>query len=216
MAISGILVAVIICSHHTSVWAQEKQMDGVAVAGFAGGLATAFLIHEAAHALAAGMTDTSMDWDIGNYNQPIGFTENADSDFDGFVVNASGLLVQVAGSEIILRTEKIDKNTAFVRGMMTWNILNPILYALDYWVFRISNDEEEGSYKGDLEGIEHYSNERTAHGFALSIAAIAGWQGYRFLKTQPWAPEWIKGETHNLGIAPLRSGGVMMAYRYNF
>ena len=100
--------------------------------------------------------------------------------------------------------------------MMAWNILNPIFYALDYWVFRVSNQQNGNSYQGDLEGIEHYSNGRTAQGFAIGITAIAAFQGYRFVKTQEWAPDWLKAAPDNVNVLPLRSGGAMLTYEVRF
>lgn len=100
--------------------------------------------------------------------------------------------------------------------MMAWNILNPILYSLDYWVFRVTNKESQKKYQGDLEGVEHYANEPTAHGFALSMAAIATYQGYRFLQTQSWAPDWLKKNKSNLSMGPLPSGGFILSYKLAF
>jgi len=94
--------------------------------------------------------------------------------------------------------------------------LNPILYALDYWVFRISNKQNGNSYQGDLEGIEHYSNERTAQAFAIGITVIAAFQGYRLLKTQDWAPDWLKAAPDNVNVLPLHSGGAMLTYEFRF
>ena len=91
-----------------------------------------------------------MEWEVGNYNQPIAFTENASSDTKGLAVNSAGLIAQAIGSEIILRSDRIDKKNSFVRGMMAWNILNPILYALDYWFIGISNKKNGNFYQGDL------------------------------------------------------------------
>jgi hypothetical protein len=196
--------------------AGEESIRASSVVKFTAGVITAFSIHEGSHALVAGLTGTDMDWEIGNYNQPIGFTEHANNNFKGFSINAAGLLSQAAAAEIILQVDKIDKNDAFVRGMMAWNIVNPMLYTLDYWFFRISNKEKGYAYQGDIQGIEHYCGEPCAHGFALSMVAIAAFQGYRFVKTQPWAPAWIKGKAHNLTIAPLTSGGIAMSYSYAF
>ncbi|HSR10027.1 MAG TPA: hypothetical protein VLS90_01180, partial [Thermodesulfobacteriota bacterium] len=118
---------------------------------------------------------------------------------------------------VILDVDRIDKNDFFVRGMMFWNILNPILYSLDYWVIRNSNKSSGTSYQGDLEGIEHYSSKSTANGFAAGIMGIAVFQGYRFLKTQEWAPDWLRGDDRKgLGFRPLSSGGLIMTYRYTF
>jgi len=196
--------------------AEDKSSSYVSILKFSAGVVASALIHEGAHALAAGLTGTDLSWKFGNYNQWLAFTEKADSNAKGFALYSVGLLSHAVGAEIILQTDKIDKNDPFVRGMMTWNILNPILYGLDYWFFRIANQSNARSYQGDLEGIEHYSNEPTAHGFALSMAAIAAYQGYRFLKTQSWAPGWLKRNEHQVNFAPLPSGGFMMAYKYSF
>ena len=59
---------------------------------FSGGVVSAFMIHEGAHYLAGEMTGTDIDWELGNYNQPLGYTEEADNDTDGVIVNASGLV----------------------------------------------------------------------------------------------------------------------------
>ena len=103
-----------------------------------------------------------------------------------------------------------------MRGMMTWNILNPILYSLDYWVFHSTNKINGNSYQGDLAGIEHYSNKATADGFALAMSAIAVSQGYRFLKTQSWAPDWLKDESRRMSLAPLPSGGFIIGFKFDF
>jgi len=193
--------------------------DGItfsAALKFSAGIASAYLIHEGSHALVGGLTNTDMNWRIGTLNQPVLFTENADSNWKGFAINSAGLLSQVAGSEIILQVDKIDKNDAFVRGMMTCNILNPIFYSLDYWIFHSTNKMNGNSYQGDLAGIEHYSNKATADGFALSMSAIAIFQGYRFLKTQSWAPEWLKDNSHSMSLAPLPSGGFIIGYKFDF
>ena len=87
------------------------------------------MIHEGAHYLAGEMTGTDLDWELGNYNQPLSFTEHAKNDTDGVIVNSAVLVSQAIGSEIILQVDRINKNDNFVRGMMIWNILNPIFYA---------------------------------------------------------------------------------------
>lgn len=184
---------------------------------FSAGVISAFMIHEGAHYLAGEMTGTDIDWEVGNYNQPIGYTEQAENDTDGVIVNSAGLVSQVTGSEIILQVDRIDKNDNFVRGMMTWNILNPVFYALDYWFIHITNDRTgDGGYQGDIQGIEYYSSEQSANVFAASMVAIAGIQGYRFLKTQDWAPDWLKNEAHSLSVAPVQSGGCLLSYTIRF
>jgi hypothetical protein len=196
--------------------AEGGELSASAVAKFAAGIASSMLLHEGAHALVAAATNTHMTWKAGNYNQPIAFTEDASSDAKGVALYSAGLLTQLTASEVILQVDRIDKNDAFVRGMMTWNILNPILYSPDYWVFRVANKSNGSSYQGDLQGIEHYSSEATAQGFAIGITAIAAFQGYRFLKTQDWAPEWLKGTPDSVTLTPLRSGGAFLAWHCSF
>lgn len=196
--------------------AEETWITFDSVLRFSAGIITAFSIHEAAHALVAELTDNDIDWEIGNYNQPLGFTEHGTSDTKGLALYSAGLFSQVVGSEIILQTGRIEKNGAFVRGMMAWNILNPILYSLDYWFIRRSNKESGLSYQGDIEGIEHYSSESVANGFALAITGIAVLQGYRFLKTQTWAPDWLKGKSCNLSFAPLPRAGMGIQIEFRF
>ena len=190
----GIVVLVNLNPFYTpSASARESSVFGSVVA-FTGGVFSAFMIHEASHAAAARVVGTKLSWEIGNYNQPIAFAECGCklSNSKGFALYSAGLVSQAVASEIILRSNRIDKDSAFVRGMMTWNILNPILYSLDYWFFRVSNRRNGNCYQGDLQGIENYSSKGRANAFAFSVSAIALWQGYRFFKTQSWAPDWVK------------------------
>ena len=210
------MVFIIIIFKMTNASAGEKDITYSSVLKFSAGIVAAFSIHEGAHALVAELTNTDMDWELGNYNQPIAFTEHSSSDSKGAAISSAGLISQAIGSEIILQSEKIDKNDAFVRGMMAWNIVNPIMYSLDYWFIHISNQRNGNTYQGDIEGIEYYTNESTANGFALSMLGIACLQGYRFLKTQSWAPDWVKGESHTINFAPLPSGGLVMTYKFVF
>jgi hypothetical protein len=90
---------------------------------------SAFAFHKGAHFAAGQLTGTHLDWSVGTLNQPIEFSENTKDDSDGLIVYSAGLAAQVASSELILNVDSIDKNDAFVRGMMAWNIFNPITYA---------------------------------------------------------------------------------------
>lgn len=196
--------------------AGEDAITFSSVLKFSGGIASAYLIHEGSHLLVAGVTNTSMSMEAGTYNQPISFRENANTRSKGFAIDSAGLISQLVGSEIILQVDKIDKNDAFVRGMVAWNIWNPIMYSLDYWVFHSTNKINGNKYEGDISGIEYYSNKATADGFALSISAIAAFQGYRFIKTQSWAPDWLKDNSHSMSFAPLPSGGFIIGYKFDF
>lgn len=212
VTLMAIFVVIIQITHAS---AAEKGIQTSSVLKFLAGLSAGFSVHEGAHAIVAGLTDTDLTWEIGNYNQPLAFSENATSDAKGAAIYSAGLLSQVIGSEVILQVEKVDKNDAFVRGMMTWNIINPILYALDYQFFRVTNKEYGNTYQGDLEGIEHYTDEPTAQWFALSMVAISAYQGYRFLKTQTWAPDWLKGVSQSVNLVPMPSA-IAVTYTIQF
>jgi hypothetical protein len=190
---------------------QAQSHDGavepktLSVLKFATGVITAYALHETGHAIVAQVTNTDLEWGVGTYNQPLGFTEHAEHNGDGLCLHAAGLLTQEISSEIILRSDSIDKNDNFVRGMMFWNIVNPIVYSLDYWIFKRSNKEDGNHYQGDLMGVEHYSDEATASGFAALMTGVAICQGYRFFKMQKWAPNWIRNSSAQLGLQ--RAGG---------
>jgi hypothetical protein len=193
--------------------------DGVtfgSVLKFSAGITSAFLIHEGSHAVVARLTNTDMHWEIGTLNQPLSFTYNTDTDWKGFAVNSAGLISQAAAAEIILQVDKIDKNDDFVRGMMAWNILNPILYSLDYWFIHSTNKKNGNSPQGDLECIERHTSKATADAFALSMSALAVFQGYRFLQTQSWAPNWLKENFQSMSLAPMPSGGFIIGYEFSF
>jgi len=211
-----LLVIVIIGFMASPGRCEENEIALGSLFKFSAGLVSAFMIHEGSHWLVAETTDTDMHWEAGDYNQPIGFTAEPDNDAKGLALYSAGLASQIIGSEIILQVDSINKNDAFVRGMMAWNIINPILYSLDYWFFRISNQDNKDGFQGDIEGIENYSNQTTANLFALSMLTLASFQGYRFLKTQTWAPDWVKNENHNLNFMPQKSGGFLLTYEIAF
>ncbi len=69
-------------------------------------------------------------------------------------------------------------------------------------MFKRTNGEKDGYCQGDLKGFEHYTNEQTANGFAAFLTGMAIYQGYRFVKTQKWAPDWICSGTLRLNFQP--------------
>ena len=213
MCATGVFIFVLkpICTN-----AEEEELRFSSVMKFAGGITAGFLIHEGGHAFVGWVTGTDMDWEYGDINQPFKFTEDTDSDAAGLAINAAGLVSQAVAAEAVLRVDSINKNDAFVRGFMAWSVLNPILYTIDYWFIHRTNKKEGDKYQGDLQGIERYSNKTTANGFAVGIVAVACSQGYRFMKTQTWAPDWMKGDTHTVSFAPLPSGDMFLTYKYTF
>ena len=212
----GAMVFLWILIHPAPLLAGANEPLVLSFLKFTTGAISAYALHETGHAAAAELTDTDIEWGIGTYNQPLGFTERADSDSAGMLLHAAGLTTQVICSEVILQSDSIDKNDAFVRGMMAWNIINPIVYALDYWFIRRTNQQTEDHYQGDIEGFEHYSNESAANIFAGAMAALAAYQGYRFVKTQDWAPHWMKRKDFRLDFRPRADNGFEIRFQIDF
>jgi hypothetical protein len=175
----------------------------------------AYAVHEGAHWAAAGITGTDLHWESGTYNQPLGFTEDADSDTNGAVLHGAGLAGQALCGELILAMDSIDMTHPFVRGMMVWNVANPIIYAFDYWFLHSSNRVDAEGYQGDLAGIEHYAGQDVANTFAAASAALALWQGYRFWKAQD-RPSPPTDAGLQLGIAPTPEGGAIFSLKLDF
>lgn len=198
--------------------AETGQQENIVLsaAKFGAGVISAYALHEVGHAVAAFVTDTDIEWGLGTYNQPLGFTENADSDSAGRLLHASGLVTQLAVSEIVLQADSIDNNDTFVRGMMFWNIFNPIVYAMDYWFIRRTNKETDTTYQGDIEGFENYSNDTSANIFAASVSIIAAYQGYRYIKTQSWSPTWMQSDAYRLNLQTRGRAGITLMVEIEF
>lgn len=210
------LALVLFWGHPTCAHSDENEPLLLSFGKFATGVLAAYALHEVGHWAAAELTNTDIDFGAGRYNQPIGFTENADNDTDGMIIHASGLVTQLLVSEVILEADSIDKNDTLVRGMMFWNIVNPIVYALDYWFLRRTNQESPTSYQGDIEGFENYSSEDAANIFAGTMAIIAAVQGYQYVKTQDWAPDWILNNKIQVACEPAPGQGAMLSIRVRF
>ena len=208
-----VLIVWIVPAHADS---SAEEHLGISFLKFGTGIITAYALHEVGHATAGYLTGTDIEWGLGTYNQPLGFKEDAGNDTDGMIVHASGLLTQVAVSEIILQSESVDNNSNLVRGMMFWNIINPIVYALDYWFIRRTNKESDTTYQGDIEGFENYTDDTSANIFAAGMLAVAAFQGYRYIKTQTWAPEWMQRDDVRLNLQTSGRKGMALLVEIDF
>jgi hypothetical protein len=186
-----------------------------AALGFGAGILSAYALHEGAHWAAAGLTGTDLNWESGTYNQPLGFTEDADNDTDGAILHGAGLVGQALCGEVILAMDGINKTKAYVRGLMFWNIANPVIYAFDYWFLHRSNRIDAEGYQGDLAGIEHYAGKDAANIFTAASLGVALWQGYRFWKAQDGAPA-PQGYGLKLGFGPAPQGGGLFMFEIPF
>jgi hypothetical protein len=186
-----------------------------AALGFGAGILSAYALHEGGHGAAASLTGTDLKWESGTYNQPLGFTESAENDTDGAILHGAGLATQAICSEVILGMDAIDKTSPYVRGIMFWNIANPIIYALDYWFLHRSNRIDDEGYQGDLAGVEHYAGKGAANTFAAASMSLALWQGYRFWKAQKRAPTPSRNGLE-FGMTPTPQGGAMVTLQIPF
>ena len=79
------IVLVLILLPPTALHA-ENNISFSSIFLFLGGITAGFMVHEGAHALAGALTNTEMDWEWGDINQPIQFTEYSTNDTDGFII----------------------------------------------------------------------------------------------------------------------------------
>jgi hypothetical protein len=177
---------------------------------FAAGMATAYLIHESGHIIAGRLTHTDMHFHSFENGQLLSFDMHPESDSDGLWVSTAGLNAQLICSEAILRSRTVDRHDPFVRGMMTWNVINPVLYSLDYWFLHKWNKTENGHFQGDLQCVEYYSDKHDANLFALSVSLLALYDGYRFLKP----PNLDSKYRFNLSALP--GGGAFFSRKIEF
>jgi len=170
-----IVILIIIILSITNVYAFDFKSS----LKFTGGMAASYMIHEAGHYFAAGVTDTDIETRWFEGNQIVLLYMEPESDGDGLYITSAGLIAQAMCSEVILDT-KVNKENSFIQGMMFWNVLNPIMYAADYWWIKRTNKIEDNQFQGDLAGIEYYSDKKTANIFAGTMILLAAWHGYRF------------------------------------
>jgi len=173
---------------------------------FTSGMASSFMIHEAGHYFAAGVTNTDIEARWFENGQIVLLYMDPESDSDGLYICSAGLVAQIMCSEVILDS-KVNKDNTFIQGMMFWNILNPIMYAADYWWIHRTNKIEDNQFQGDLAGIEYYSDKKTANIFAGTMILLAAWHGYRFYHEEDiW---------YNFAPIPVKDGlGLQFTYKF--
>jgi len=173
---------------------------------FTSGIATSYAIHEGGHYFAAHVTDTDVDSHWFEDGHIVTLWMQPESYSDGLYINSAGLMAQAICSEIILDT-KVNKENPFVQGMMFWNVLNPIMYAADYWWIHRTNKIGDNHFEGDLACIESYSDKKIANIFAGTMVLLAIWHGYR------WYSE--DDIVFNFAPLPVKQGvGIQFTYKF--
>lgn len=185
----SILCAILLCS----CAAGQKSANILA------GIATAYGIHEAGHEIASRITSTPINWDSMEY------TIKPKDRASGAIICASGLVAQQISSEVVIRA---GWKNDYTDGMMIWNTINPIAYSLGYWFsFGTNYEPNGGGFHGDISGIEYYSNDNTAHIFAIAMVGLSSLNAYRY---------WLSDkEPMGVWFLPVR-GGAGLVYSKRF
>jgi hypothetical protein len=130
---------------------------------FAAGIATSFIVHEAAHELTARAYGERLDWQDGKWicNYPC-------PDLDKIAL-AGNLSTAILGESLLYLPDKY-RNTPYVDGMQTFNTVNPIAYAY--------KDSTTSEGYGDYRHVD----DRIQIALAIHAASI----GYRQFSDRLW------------------------------
>ncbi len=95
---------------------------------FALGVGSGYVIHEAAHQAVAEVNGTPFKWQKGFGSTWV--TSNKTSDSERYELASAGLGSQVLSTEIILNTKDIPKDNEYVIGILTFNVVNALIYVV--------------------------------------------------------------------------------------
>ncbi|MEK6679056.1 MAG: hypothetical protein AABY39_06540 [Nitrospirota bacterium] len=107
------------------------------------GVGSGYVIHEAAHQAVADINGTPFKWKAGTGGTWVSSSNTTDR--ERYELASAGLASQVLSSEIILNTKSIPKDNEYVIGMLTFNVVNALIYVVDDGILN-SNDNH-----GDIE-----------------------------------------------------------------
>ncbi|MBI3354178.1 MAG: hypothetical protein HY034_04750 [Nitrospirae bacterium] len=95
---------------------------------FALGVGSGYVIHEASHQAVAEVNGTPFKWKKGFGSTWV--TSNNTSESERYELASAGLGSQVLSSEIILNSKSIPKDSEYVIGILTFNVVNALLYVV--------------------------------------------------------------------------------------
>ncbi|MFZ3064519.1 MAG: hypothetical protein WA277_04445 [Nitrospirota bacterium] len=93
---------------------------------FALGVGSGYVIHETAHQAVADVNGMPFKWKAGSGGTWVSSTNTTDS--ERYELASAGLGSQVLSTEIILNTKDIPKDNEYVIGMLTFNVVNALIY----------------------------------------------------------------------------------------
>lgn len=131
---------------------------------FALGVGSGYVIHEAAHQAVAEVNGTPFKWQNGFGSTWV--TSNKTSDSERYELASAGLVSQVLSTEIILNTKDIPKDNEYVIGLLTFNVLNALLYVVSDGVI-----SPHDNY-GDIEMMDKAGLDRDYVGTFLVVHSL--------------------------------------------
>ena len=93
------------------------------------GVGSGYVIHEAAHQAVADVNGMPFKWKK-LVLAAHGLHPHNTTDSERYELASAGLGSQVLSTEIILNTKDIPKDSEYVIGMLTFNVLNALLYVV--------------------------------------------------------------------------------------
>lgn len=163
-------------------WSLVKKTGGLL-----GGLGTGYLCHAAGHQLMASVEGVDMSWRFKGVN--LSWSANTNSKTKLRDIALGGFGAQVVSTEIMLATDKIPKDNAFVLGWLGFNIFNSVRYVL-------SNEWSSGH--GDLATLRNTGMD--VRWLEAGLVAHAVLSGYRIYKDPKFIP-YIRVTRQELGVA---------------
>lgn len=144
-------------------------------AGFVAGLASGFLLHEAGHEIVGLVEGVHMSWSGGFDPRWTAYTNDHEKLRR---VAIAGFGAEIVSAEIILGVDAIPKDNAFVLGVLTYAILNPVIYLL-------RDNLQHGGY-GDYETLRN--NGANVDLIKVGMLAHAALSAYRLYKNPKFIP----------------------------
>ncbi len=131
---------------------------------FALGVGSGYVIHEAAHQAVAEVNGTPFKWKKGFGSTWV--TSNNTSDSERYELASAGLGSQILSSEIILNSKSIPKDSEYVIGILTFNVLNALLYVVSDGVMNPHDNY------GDIEMMDKAGLDRDYVGTFLVVHSL--------------------------------------------
>ncbi len=154
----------------------EAQWNlAVKTGSFTAGIVSGLIFHELGHEIVAHQEGVDIEWSGTEW-----YTDNASAS-QHRNISIAGFGMQILSTEVILRSKSIPKDSSFVLGWLTYNIVNQITYPL----------QNELSSNGYDDLANYKKNGGNVKVLEVGLIAHAIWSFYR-LKNNPDTPFFIR------------------------